>query len=76
MKNLKKFRFDILTVEFENDKDSPHVIASFEFQAESRDLALKYMDSLRSHFKDNKPYSSLSYPLSSTQENDLKEIID
>lgn len=72
MGNLKTYGFKIITVRFENDNNSPHTIASFEFQAENLDKARAYMHSLREHFDKNHPYSSLLYPLQGTTDSDLQ----
>ena len=56
MAELKKYSFEIQTVKNYQDENSPHLLSTFEFVAENREKAEKYMKSLIEHFNENMPY--------------------
>ena len=55
---LNKYSFEITTVKNYQDEHSPHTLSKFEFLAENKQQAEKYMKSLIEHFNENMPFRS------------------
>jgi len=53
---LNKYTFEITTLKNLQDENSPHTLSKFEFLAENKEQAEKYMKSLIEHFNNNMPF--------------------
>ena len=53
---LNKYSFEIRTLKDYQDEHSPHTLSKFEFLAQNKEQAEKYMKNLIDNFNENMPF--------------------
>lgn len=63
---LKKYYFEIRSSKNLQDKKSPHTLSKFEFLAENKEQAEKYMETLIENYNNNMPFRPV-FPRENTE---------
>lgn len=66
MEALNKYSFEIRTLKNYQDENSPHSLSKFEFLAQNKEQAEKYMKTLIENFNKNMPFRA-SMPRETTE---------